>query len=317
MQNDENVFIEITTTDNCNCHCSYCFEGAHCKTKPRNLRYEEKFLSRLAEFCESFKVKHPEAGKADSSCRTCGDKSGPFVTISFWGGEPFMNEEFLEKIVGLTRGYDFTRYHVYSNGTLVEAYRKFLSSSCCDESVKKRFHVQLSYDGSPHNEIKRGYTREKVIETAKLLDEAGVLISFKATLSFDMIPHLPEIWKSYAELEDMFPNSGLVYAPTLDTNVSDGKWIDDWKKAVVEVAKLEREHILTRGRPLWSWLMREWKSNCRLKNSLHVHSDGNIYVCHGSPYAKCKQLKLGTLQDDTFEDILARTYDMQKIPRAC
>lgn len=189
MPNDDNVFIEITTTDNCNCNCSYCFEGAHCKTKPRDLAYEKLVLDRLGEFCEAFAAKHGiDSGINDEKF------SGPYVTVSFWGGEPFMNEDFLESLVEKTSQYRFARYHVYSNGTLVDAYRKFIFSSCFTEDVASRFHVQLSYDGSPHNEVKRGYSREKVIETAKLLCNAGVGISFKATLSFDMFSKLPEIW---------------------------------------------------------------------------------------------------------------------------
>lgn len=115
----------------------------------------------------------------------------------------------------------------------------------------------------------------------------------------------------------MFPDQGIAYAPTLDTNISDGKWLDDWKKATIEVAKFEREHILKFGHPLWNWFSRAWKSNCRLKNSVHIHSDGNVYVCHGSSYSKCKQLKLGCLEMDTIISIVDRTYDFQQIPDAC
>lgn len=47
------AFIEITATDNCNCSCSYCFEGSHC-VKPRDTALEQLMLDRVLELCRSF-----------------------------------------------------------------------------------------------------------------------------------------------------------------------------------------------------------------------------------------------------------------------
>lgn len=72
----------------------------------------------------------------------------------------------------------------------------------------------------------------------------------------------------------MFADCGVRYAPTLDTSVSDARWLADWKKATVAVARLERKFILEHGYPLWSWFGRGHKSNCRLAGALHISSSG-------------------------------------------
>lgn len=262
------AYVEITATDNCNCNCSYCFEGGH-RVKPRNLEIEALVLERLLELCREY------------SCIP-GSKLG----ISFWGGEPTLNCSYVSEVVEKTRGYPFVRYHMYSNGTLTRSFEQLASS--LPDDVRRRFHTQLSYDGSPHNEVKRGYSGEAVFETARVLEAAGMPFDFKATLSFDMVGKLPEIWRSYKQLADMFPASRVRYAPTLDTNVSDGRWLETWKTAVVETAKLERKFILERGYPLWTWFGPSRKSNCRLERALHVDGSGRIFVCHGAPYEKCR-----------------------------
>jgi len=42
------------------------------------------------------------------------------LIFSFWGGEPFVNFEYMLKILEHTHKYDFVKYHCYSNGTLTD-----------------------------------------------------------------------------------------------------------------------------------------------------------------------------------------------------
>lgn len=155
MDSDKNAFVEITVTDSCNKHCSYCFEGAHCAGKIPEAT-KRLVLNRVLELCRNYDASHGEK-----------------LTLSFWGGEPFMDRTYMEEIVSSTSVWPFVRYHVYSNGTLVEEYRKFLTGSFID-SIRDRIHIQLSYDGSPHNELKRGYVGGEVFETARLLAAAKI-----------------------------------------------------------------------------------------------------------------------------------------------
>lgn len=300
MNDDENnVFVELTLTDSCNCHCSYCFEGNHCHGKNvSNLVEEAKQLKMIDDYCQQFDMsKHK------------------WLTLSFWGGEPFMNVQFMEKIIEHTIDYPFVRYHCYSNGTLIEQYIKLLSNSYADK-LRHRFHIQLSYDGEPQHSIKRGYSPKKVFEAADFLRQHQIQFSFKAALSFDMIKYLPEIWASYRDLYDRYPDMHVRYSPTLDTTQSLEKYLDDWKTSLQNVAKLEFKFIRQHGHPLWSWFLDGKKSICKLKNTCLVHTNGNVYVCHGGPWAKCKNTIIGTT-DMNLNHILSKTIDSNVISSKC
>ena len=104
---------------------------------------------------------------------------------------------------------------MYSNGTLLDAYEKFIENPIISRN-NYRFEVQLSYDGSPHNEKMRGYGEDKILKTARLLFKSGFKVSFKATLVFNMLKHFVDAWKSYERLYDEF-GSSVRYSPTLDT----------------------------------------------------------------------------------------------------
>lgn len=267
MSKNRSIFIEITLTNNCNCKCSYCFEGNH-NSCQRNLDIENRQLTLLVDACKQFNIsKH--------------DK----LTISFWGGEPFLNTDFMFKIFEQTYKYDFVQYHCYSNGTLTEKYKQLFALPYFDQ-LKNKLHIQLSYDGEPHHTIKRGNNREQIFQTAKLLQENNIFFSFKATLAYDLIDKLPEIWDSYYDLTLMFGHD-ISYFPTLDTSTSPSlESYEDWKKAIVQIAKKEYRYIQEYGHPLWRWFADGRKMNCGLGNSIHMHNDGNIYVCHGCPYLK-------------------------------
>ena len=265
MSNKKYIFAEITLTNNCNCKCSYCFEGLH-TCQPRKLDVEKRQIELLVDACKNFDK----------------DKYESFI-ISFWGGEPFMNTEFMYEIIKNTCNFDFVKYHCYSNGTLINKYKDLVSQEFFQKK-KDSFHFQLSFDGEPHHTIKRGNTSEQVFETAQYLFDQGIQFSFKATLSYDMIYALPEIWDSYKQLSDRFDNT-VTYFPTLDTATTpDPSIFEIWKKVTLEVAKKEYQYIKQYGRPLWQWFSHGRKMNCGLGNSIHMHNDGNIYICHGCPY---------------------------------
>ena len=82
-QNKKSLFVEITTTNKCNCNCAYCFEKHNACKQQTVLDYEQKTMMLLLNACRQF------------------DKSKfEWLTISFWGGEPFLNLEFIEEYRG-------------------------------------------------------------------------------------------------------------------------------------------------------------------------------------------------------------------------
>lgn len=270
MINNKNVHIEIAMTNNCNCNCSYCFESCHSGFK-RNIDEEKRQLYLIDDYCKHFnKEKYNN------------------LQFSFWGGEPFLNLDFMCKIIDLTYKYSFVKYHIYTNGTLTNKFEQFLEQKFIDE-IKDRINVQLSYDGEPQHSIKRGDNRNLIFNTAHLLMNHNINPSFKATLSFDMIPYLLDIWKSYNELYNEFGNC-VEYAPTIDTLSCDKSMLNEWEKQLISITKHEKQFHLQHNRYLMSWFNHPLKCNCQLENNIHIDTDGTIYVCHGCPYAKNKNM---------------------------
>lgn len=302
---DNDIYIELTATDSCNCSCSYCFEGCNHKGAVSNPEIEKQQIKFLEDYCKTFDTsKHKH------------------LSIAFWGGEPFMNLPHMAAVIDATCKYDFVRYFCYSNGTLVDKYDEFLNMPFI-QSIKDRLHVQLSYDGEPHNTIKRGYSNENILKVADKLKEAGIMFVFKATLSYDMVPHLVEIWKSYEELFYRYPEANVRYIPTIDTSFDAARedLLDVWKEKVIEVAKLEYKFAKKNGFPLWEWFNDGMKMTCKIKNTCLIHTDGNLYVCHGVPYLdnakKKSKLTLGNIYTSKLDEVLSKTRDSNVVPVSC
>ena len=163
-----------------------------------------------------------------------------------------MNTDFLFRIIEKTVNYGFVRYMMYSNGTLVHKYEDMMKRDFM-KSLVNRFEVQLSYDGEPHNTIKRRTNKETIFKVADLLIANGVHVSFKATLSMDSLSLLPQIWDSYKELYDRY--DFVHYSPTIDQTDKDNtdENFKIWKDVLKKVAIKEIDFIKKHGRPLWVW----------------------------------------------------------------
>lgn len=300
MNDKQDIFVDITVTNECNCRCDYCFEGEH-SCKNINIEEQQRQLALLINTCEAF------------------DQSKyKWFTISFWGGEPFLNLEYVKQIIDSTSKYPFVRYHCYSNGTLLDEYKKFVEFDSVKNLTVDRLHIQLSYDGEPHHMLKRHTDSGVIKNVAQILKTHNISFSFKATLSYDMIQHLPAIWDSYKELYNEFGVNAR-YTPTLDTVYRKDDKLVLWQKILIEIAKKEYLFIKEHNYPLWTWFENDKKTNCCLGNSAHMHSDGNIYICHGCAYKKENKntILAKTSNITTLFDILSLKYTSQYIPEQC
>lgn len=274
-----NIGVEFTVTNKCNCRCDYCFECSHedISSKEEEARQVELLLN----YCRNFdRLKHR------------------YLNVIFWGGEPMLNTDFLYKLINVSKDYDFVTYLMYSNGTTYEKYKDFVNQDFFKE-IFNRFAIQLSYDGEPHNSIKRKTNGELIFKTADLLISRGIDVSFKATLSLDMLDKLPEIWDSYEKLHSRY---GFVYySPTIDQTDSStiSSSFESWKKVLPKIAGKEIGFIKKNGRPLWSWFGSPGKLACDPNDTVHIHCDGNLYVCHGCQYQKNPEVfAIGKTSDD-------------------
>lgn len=290
--------IEITVTNKCNCNCQYCFEKTH--EDVNNPEEEHLQLMLLSDFCKNFN-------------RTRFNR----LTITFWGGEPLLNLNFIKQIIDRTCDYDFVDYHMYTNGTLLDMMQELLDYDKF-VSLKNRFHIQISYDGHPIHKIKRCDNESVVFQFADLLYSNNIKFDFKATITEDMIEYMPQAWDSYHQLQIKYPH--CYYAPTLDTCAISGDKLDVWKKSLIEIAKKEFSFIRENRRSLMTWFnFNNDTKRCGINNTIHIHSDGNIYVCHGCPYLKNKEkFILGNTKDIiSLNDVLKIRQTSPKRPIEC
>lgn len=295
---NEILNIELTTTDGCNCNCSYCFEVCH--KHINNDRVENRQLELIMDLSRNLdKTKY----------------SG--INISFWGGEPFLNYMFMDKIFRETSKYSFITYHIYTNGTLIDNIKNIFESSYFND-IYDRVHIQFSYDGEPHHTLKRGYNTDILFKTVEYIFNKGICFDFKATLSLDSLDMIPSIWDSYLELYNKY--NWIYYSPTLDTTnkfIENSENFSTWKKSINEIAKKEYKFFLEHGRFLSSFFNRG-KLVCNLSDSIFLHSDGNMYNCHGCPYLSSKNnYIIGNIFDiDNLYSIINFKYDLER-PDIC
>lgn len=293
------ITVEITVTNLCNCHCDYCFECSHGDiSTPEE---EDRQISLLVGMCDRFdRTRHRH------------------LNVTLWGGEPLMNERFLYRIFESTVQYDFVRYMMYSNGTLVDRFGVLLSQDF-SKTLGDRMEVQLSYDGEPHNSMKRRTSVDSIIRVADMLCDRGMQVSFKATLSMDSLSMLPMIWDSYSELHDRHPF--VRYAPTLDQTDADNTdaAFEDWKRVLPDVASREVGFIRRNGYPLWNWFSAPGKLACNLNGSVHMHCDGNVYYCHGCEYQNgCERFVVCRTSDiERLEDMVNSGFRSDLRTRKC
>lgn len=293
------IIIELTTTSKCNCHCEYCFECGDQQDQPASV--SQKLLNELIDYCNQFdisKYKH--------------------LIITFWGGEPFLNVDLILSIVEATSKFDFVLWRAYSNGTQFEKYKQ-LVSLLEKNDANQRFQIQLSYDGEPHHHAKRKYSGQIVIDAAKYLFDHHIDISFKATLTFDMLDNLEQIWDSYFKLYQMFGNL-VTYSPTLDMTKTSRQYLDSWIKNMMKIAKKEHHFFLCTGRNLMSFFSGNQKKICNINNSISIDVDGSIYRCHGCFYEKSKDdLLIGNIFNiNPINDAISKNIvDVEHIPIEC
>lgn len=270
------ALVEITVSDRCNKNCSYCFEKhVDCHVD----RFDE-WKSLILNACEDI-----QANKLSDIDR---------LQLTFWGGEPFIRYDRMLDLIGATSKYGFVSYHVYTNGTLEDEIRNFANDDLF-KNIADRFSVQVSYDGAPCNEKRRGYGFDSIRQQALMLAQAGAHVSFKATVCYDDIELLPQLWDSYEKLIGEWP--GVKYCPTFDSIGQYKGDIETWREIVENLCKREYRFFKKYGRFLMSWFDDEQPRRCRLDNRVFLHTDGIQYVCHGCPYVSDLRFKIGSIAD--------------------
>lgn len=142
--------------------------------------------------------------------------------------------------------------------------------------------------------------------------ESSAMLSLKATLCYDMLSCLPDIWDSYEKLSRVYPE--IKYSPTLDTCAIDAEISVDYAGVFKEVCAREYAFYRKNRRFLMSWFDESEKRRCRPSYRVFLHSDGNQYVCHGCPYVGDPRLKIGDISAGKL--LFAPDFKIER-PREC
>lgn len=131
--------IVFEVTDACNLRCKYCgygelYEGFD-ERENRSLQYSKAktLLDYMSDIWDSIQGKSYQT----------------MTYLSFYGGEPLLNTEFIKNIISYVEGLNLNRRFEYSmttNAMLLDRHMDYL--------VQKQFHLLISFDG---NEVNQSY----------------------------------------------------------------------------------------------------------------------------------------------------------------
>lgn len=314
-ENRGNLTIELTTTALCDLNCTYCFEGV--KSNPKKLQDLELLAKRLKEILNSewFKTNYSS------------------LQISFWGGEPTLNHNYITKIINEFKDYKEVRFQMYSNGYNIENMKKVVDNVDCS-----KFNIQISYDGriiNDHYRLTRSgkSSADLVLKTFKYLADKGIDTHLKSTIPGSALKYINETWDNFLELKEEYKdykNVKINFAPTLDYSMlpSDddkAKEVQLFREQILKVAKKEIQFYKENGYFLMSWFGKgNDKSNCSAGlNMISIDVDGKSYVCHGALYIKNKEdLSSSSIFEDDFINKIKDFNDsfegsIKNVPEAC
>lgn len=315
--------IDLTTTDDCNFNCSYCFE--HGYFNKNYFSQQELFITRINELLDS------DFFNSDYD----------LLGIGFWGGEPTLNEKLIKEIVSYYSTNDKVKFFIYSNGSNIEPYMDILQ-----HYSKQAIHghpklcIQMSYDGMPVQDICRKTTDNRL--TSNLvrnnilkLYALEIPCVIKSTITPETFKYLPEARRDILALTETVNNKNFFrssnYFPTIDyynldkyTPEEIEQYYKELKKSLLEIAKEEITFYKeNNNRFFFAWFNPNRALCCAGRDMVCINYDGNIFKCHGSVYEdESGEHFLTDLNDDDFINKLVDSKnlhdkDFHTIPMQC
>ena len=296
--------LEFTTTNACNWKCEYCFEDGCDRSTKINPLYIDILIKKTKEFLNS-EFFH---------------QNFQVLKIDFWGGEPFLNPEPMQRFMEEFMYDERVIFHAYTNGSRVDSLMNIMKALVRQPSINgQKILIQFSYDGNPIHDLRRkdgggNLTGNKTIANAIRTAEMGIPVSFKATLMIKDFDHFSAAWDDYKNrIYPMFKDYGhITYSPTIDytqdyNDVDLRK--DVLKKQLIDIASKEIDFHKEEGRFLLSWFS-SGSSLCSAgRNMTCVDTNGDLYYCHGSMYEKNKtDFSFGNIHEHGFVHKLMKNY---------
>lgn len=288
----EVAVLYLILSSGCNLGCKYCFiENSMYNNKCELNMSEEVLETAVKKYCDYVK-KH--------------GISEPLIL--FYGGEPLVNWQAIEKTVQIVseRGVKMA-YSIVTNATLLDEERvKFL--------VQHDVEIGISIDGPKElNDKNRVYRNsdssvyDTVTEKIKLLQKYGARFGLSITVSQDFLDHKEEALKWIKEygVKDIFYN---LYHFTCKA-----EWEEYYKEACKFLITSYKElapYGIVDGRlqrKIDSFLKGTFKfADCASigANQLTIKPNGDMCVCQG--YLKSDQYVIGNI----------KTYDLDEIHKS-
>ena len=284
--------LEVNVTKECNFACSYCFEGAHCRE-----------FTDISERVDDVKVAIKTMFDDGWFNETFGS-----ILIVFWGGEPVLRPDILRSFVDEYKDDERIAFLMYSNGTTPEVIIDIF------DCVKKKFEIQISYDGQPIHDMNRPDlmgepTGAGAREAIKKLKDAGFTTLVKSTLRTSDMKYMPEVWDDFKSFGEELGEI-IQYSPTIEHKKNfNTKDMEGYEIALKKIVLKELEFFKEHGQFLLAWVDGD-KRQCTLYQvGCFVDVDGGLYYCHGCPYEnECGNLWFGDISDDNLIDIMKNNY---------
>jgi uncharacterized protein len=297
--------IELTTTALCDMNCTYCFEGV--KSNPKKLDDFETLTGRIREVLDTDWFK----------------ENYDFCALTFWGGEPTLNYNYIRKVFDAFSKDDRIEFHMYSNGYNIENMKKVVEYDNCPID---KFSIQISYDGRIINDLYRlnnagKTTTDNVMQTFNYLANKGIKCYFKSTVPNGAENKLYDTWLNFYDLHQQYKdykNVNISFSPTLDYSMSSGSnmgaeaALNSFRSEIIKIAKKEIEFFEENNRHLMSWFAgSNTKTNCSAGLNLSaIGVDGSVYACHGAMYSDKKdELQATNIYDSDFINKLKQFND--------
>ena len=255
------VELQLLTTLTCNLKCTYCSLGVG------EMVGSQGKVSYTTDALDAFIRKH---------------LSGHEVYVTFYGGEPTLNLDFIKEIMGR---YPAFRFQLQTNGTLLDGLP--------DSILANLSNILLSIDGG--EEITdgfrgRGVYRQVVRNTRAVRDRMAGTFTARVTwssedTSFEELDELADtfdyVYFQFVAGEGTYSSAAMEKKKAVITRLVDKFFSSDKLYPIIPIMGIVRNKVLpTRATELY-----HGKTQCRVSTHiLNVMPDGKIYPCPDMMY---------------------------------
>jgi uncharacterized protein len=158
IHEDTSIMVHLTVTGRCYAQCEGCINSAITvgSLQPRNsiITFQETEPERDSAIILDLAERHP----------------GQMITVCFYGGEPFLAADKMEKvwkILNESKGNNGFKYTVYTNGELlIDTLKRY------PEFMQDMWLYSISIDGDEeqHNRVRKGTDLAKIINNLRELN---------------------------------------------------------------------------------------------------------------------------------------------------